>query len=80
MAGKEIKICIKEGKAEDPCSKCDIVNNNGVRVAGDQFKCSSKIQKGGKRRNVYIKNKKNASKKNTASKKKHNDSKNNNRR
>ena len=80
VAGNEIKICIKEGKAEDPCSKCDIVNNNGVRVAGDQFKCSSKIQKGGKRRNVYIKNKKNASKKNTASKKKHNDSKNNNRR
>ena len=69
VAGKEIKICTKEGNAEDPCLKCDIVNNNGVRVAGDQFKCSSKIQKGGKRRNVYIKNKKSASKKNTASKK-----------
>ena len=63
VAGKEIKICIKEGKAEDPCLKCDIVNNYGIRLAGDQFKCSSKIQNGGKRSNVYIKNKKDASKK-----------------
>ena len=80
VAGKEIKICIKEGKAEDPCSKCDIVSNSGVRLPDEQFKCRSKIQNGGDRNNVYIKNKKNASKKNTASKKKHNDSKNNNRR
>ena len=80
VAGKEIKICTKEGNAEDPCLKCVIVNDTGLRLAGDQFKCTSKIQNGGKRRNVYIKNKKNASKKNTASKKRHNTSKNNNRR